>query len=358
MPSLTPEFLDRLRFDASHVATLRAVGEYRGKQELFFRQAPEVLKGLREIAVIESSESSNRLEGVTVPANRLKALVIKHTKPRDRSEQEVAGYRDALGLIHESGRNMPFTPNVVLQLHTTLCGYMPAPGGQWKQTDNDIIERNPDGTVRVRFKPTPAHLTPIAMDELTARYAGALRDARQDPLVLVPLTILDFLCIHPFSDGNGRIARLLTLMLLYHFNYEVGRYISIERVYEDTKESYYETLEASSQGWHEGRHDAFSWLEYFWGVLLRAYREFDERVGQVRTGRGAKTEQVREAVLSRREPFSISEIEAACAGVSRDTVRLVLRQLKADGLIASTGKGRSARWRRVEEVVPVFRTRA
>ncbi len=346
MHSLAPDYLSKLRFDANHAATLRAIGEYRGKQELFFRQAPEVLRGLRQIAIIESSESSNRLEGVTVSPGRLKALIVKHTKPLDRSEQEVAGYRDALALIHESAREMRFTPNVVLQLHSTLYRFMPAPGGKWKQTDNDIIERNPDGSVRVRFKPTPAHLTPIAMDEMTTRYANALRDASQDPLVLVPLTILDFLCIHPFTDGNGRMARLLTLMLLYHFDYEVGRYISIERVYEDTKESYYETLEASSKGWHNGRHDAFPWLEYFWGVMLRAYREFEERVGQVRKGRGAKGEQVREAVLSRRRPFSISEIEAACAGVSRDTVRLVLRQMKSEGLIASTGKGRSAKWRK------------
>lgn len=348
VPSFAPDYLSKLRFDANHAATLRTIGEYRGKQELFFRQAPEVLKGLRQVAIIESSESSNRLEGVTVSPGRLNALIVKHTKPRDRSEQELAGYRDALGLIHESAREMSFKPNVILQMHAMLYRFMPAPGGKWKQTDNDIIERNPDGSVRIRFKPTPAHLTPIAMDDLTARYADALRDAKQDPMVLVPLTILDFLCIHPFSDGNGRIARLLTLMLLYHFDYEVGRYISIERVYEDTKESYYETLEASSKGWRKGRHDAFPWLEYFWGVLLRAYREFEERVGQVRKGRGAKGEQVREAVLSRRRPFSISEIEATCAGVSRDTVRLVLRQMKSEGLIASTGKGRSAKWRKAD----------
>jgi Fic family protein len=164
------------------------------------------------------------------------------------------------------------------------------------------------------------------------------------------LTILDCLCVHPFADGNGRMARLLTLMSLHHFDYEVGRYISAERVYEDTKESYYETLEANSNGWHKGRHDVFPWLEYFWGVLLRAYREFEERVGQVGTGRGAKTAQVREAELARRAPFSISEIEAACVGVSRETVRLVLRKMKDEGLIASTGKGPGARWRRVKAV--------
>lgn len=347
MHSLTPEYLAALRFDASQAATLRAIGEYRGKQQLFYRQAPEVLKGLREVAVIESSESSNRLEGVTVPSNRLKALVAQNTQPRDRSEQEVAGYRDALALIHESAAEMKFTPNVILQIHGTLSRFLAAPGGNWKPVDNEIIERTPDGKVRVRFKATPAHLTPAAMDELTRNYSIAIGTAQTDPLIVVPLAILDFLCIHPFSDGNGRVARLLTLMLLYHFDYEVGRYISIERVYETTKESYYETLEASSQGWHEARHDPYPWLNYFWGVLLRAYREFEERVGAVRKGRGAKTEQVREAVLARSEPFSISDIEAACAGVSRDTVRLVLREMKKAGLIASTGKGRSAKWVRL-----------
>ena len=345
--SLTLDFLAQLRFDSNQAATLRAIGEYRGKQELFYRQAPEVLKGLREIAVIESSESSNRLEGVTVAPNRLKALIVQHTKPRDRSEQDVAGYRDALALIHESAREMRFTPNVILQLHSTLYRFMPTPGGRWKAADNEIIEKHSDGKVRVRFKATPAHLTPIAMDELSADYSVATDTAQQDPLIVVPLAILDLLCIHPFSDGNGRVARLLTLMLLNHFNYEVGRYISIERVYEATKESYYETLEASSLGWHEGRHDPYPWLNYFWGVLLRAYREFEERVGEVRSGRGAKKGQVREAVLARNAPFSISDIEASCAGVSRDTVRLVLREMKKEGLIVSTGKGRSAKWVKV-----------
>jgi len=347
MHSLSTEFLANLRFDARQAATLRALGEYRGKQELFFKQSPELLKGLRQVAVIESSESSNRLEGVTVSPARLNALVTKHTTPRDRSEQEIAGYRDALALIHESARDMPLTPNIVLQLHSTLYRFMPGSGGRWKQTDNDIIERDANGTVRVRFKPTPAHLTPMAMDEFATRFSKAVADGVHDPLVIAPLAILDFLCIHPFSDGNGRMSRLLTLMLLYHFEYEVGRYISIERVYEDTKDSYYETLEASSQHWHEGRHDPFPWLNYFWGVLLRAYREFEERVGQVRSGRGAKTQQVREAIIRRREPFSISDIEAECAGVSRDTVRLVLRQMKDENLIAPTGKGRTAKWNRV-----------
>jgi Fic family protein len=342
--SLTPQFLTALRFGTEQAATLRAIGEFRGRQELFYRQAPEVLAGLLEVAKIESSESSNRLEGVNVPADRIRRLVVHQAQPRNRSEQEVAGYRDALALIHDSGREMPFTPNVMLQLHGMLYRYMPNPGGPWKPTDNDIVERRPDGTSRVRFKPVPAHLTPTAVEQLAANYALAAQMPQLDSLIIVPLAILDFLCIHPFADGNGRMARLLTLKLLYHFNYEVGRYVSIERVYEQTKEGYYETLEASSQGWHEGRHDPNPWLNYFWGVMLRAYREFEERVGEVRKRTGSKAQQVRTVVLAKQVPFSISEVEADCPGVSRETVRIVLREMSKEGLIASTGRGRSAKW--------------
>ncbi|HXC60377.1 MAG TPA: Fic family protein [Steroidobacteraceae bacterium] len=305
-----------------------------------------MLAGLLEVAKIESSESSNRLEGVSVPLDRIRRLVVNQAQPRNRSEQEVAGYRDALALIHDSGREMPFTPNVMLQLHGMLYRYMPNPGGRFKPTDNDIVERRPDGTSRVRFKPVPAHLTPPAVEQLAAHYALAAQMPQLDSLIIVPLAILDFLCIHPFADGNGRMARLLTLKLLYHFNYEVGRYISIERVYEQTKEGYYETLEASSQGWHEGRHDPNPWLNYFWGVMLRAYREFEERIGGVRKRKGSKSSQVREVVLARPLPFSISAIEADCPGISRETVRITLRAMSREGLIESTGKGRSAKWLR------------
>ncbi len=344
MHSLSPDFLARLRFDGSHLATLRALGEHRGKQRLFVAQSPEVLRDLLQVAVVESTESSNRLEGVVVAPARLKSLVLRNAAPKSRSEQEVAGYRDALGLIHDSGVHMPFSEGTVLQLHGLLYRYMPQPGGYWKATNNDIVERHPDGTSRIRFRPVAAHLTPMAMTELVARYRTALDRQLADPLVLVPLAILDFLCIHPFPDGNGRMARLLTLQLLYHFDYAVGRYISLERIFEETKESYYETLEASSQGWHEARHDIEPWVTYFWGTLLRAYGEFEARVGAVTKGRGSKGERVRAEALRRGQPFAISDIEQACPGVSRDMVRVVLRGLKADGLIAATGKGRGAKW--------------
>ena len=344
MHSLLPDYLAQLRFDTLQLATLRALGEYRGKQLLYVAQSPEALSDLRQVAVVESTESSNRLEGVVVAADRLRSLVLKNATPRSRSEQEVAGYRDALGLIHESAEQMPFSEGTILQLHGILYRYMPQAGGRWKATNNDIIERHPDGSSRIRFRPVAAHLTPIAMADMVSGYRMALDQHLADPLVLVPLVILDFLCIHPFPDGNGRMARLLTLQLLYHFDYAVGRFISLERIFEESKESYYQTLEASSQGWHEGTHDITPWLNYFWGALLRAYREFEERVGTIERGYGTKGDRVRAAILKRQRPFSISDIEEACPGISRDTVRMVLRTLKAEGLILPSGKGRGAKW--------------
>jgi len=349
MHSFTPEYLDALRYDGTQLATLRALGEYQGKQQLYAAQSPEALKDLRQVAVVESAESSNRLEGVIVRPERLKSLMIRNAEPKSRSEQEVAGYRDALALIHESADYMPFNDGVVLQLHSLLYRYMPQSGGRWKATNNDIIERHPDGTSRLRFQPVAAHLTPMAMTSLTERYASALDQHLADPLVLVPLAMLDFLCIHPFPDGNGRMSRLLTLLLLYQFNYVVGRYISLERIFEETKEGYYETLEASSQGWHDGKHNVKPWLDYFWGALLRAYREFEERVGTIEHCHGNKGDRVRAEILKRTLPFSISEIEETCPGVSRDMVRLVLRSLKAEGLIEPTGKGRGAKWSQTDK---------
>ncbi len=296
--------------------------------------------------MVESTESSNRLEGVVVAPSRLNSLVIRNAAPENHSEQEIAGYRDGLSLIHESAPDMPFIEGLVLQLHTILYRYLPQEGGRWKATNNDIIERHPDGSSRLRFRPVAAHLTPMAIADLTQNYATAVDQHLADPLVLVPLVMLDFLCIHPFPDGNGRMSRLLTLLLLYHFDYAVGRYISLERIFEETKEGYYETLEASSQGWHQGQHDVKLWLDYFLGALLRAFREFEERVGTIERGR-TKGDQVRAEVLARSLPFSISEIEEGCPGVSRDMVRLVLWAMKSEGLIESTGKGRSAKWKRI-----------
>ncbi len=347
MHSLSDKYLNNLSFNSEQASILRAIGEYRGKQALFFKQSPETLETLRMVAKIESSESSNRLEGIELSHKKIEELVLKDTAPISRSEQEIAGYRDALNLIHESGEHMPFTTNVVLQLHGILCRYLSNPGGKWKSNDNKIIETHPDGTKRVRFVPTKAFFTPTAMDQLTNEYLNAVEQQKLDAIILIPLAILDFLCIHPFTDGNGRMSRLLTLMLLYQFDYQVGHYISLERIFEDSKESYYETLEASSKDWHEEKHDVNPWLNYFWGTILRAYREFEERVGIVSTNKGSKTELIRNTISRRIEPFSIGVIESDCPGISREMIRIVLRQMRDEGTIKAIGKGRGALWQKV-----------
>lgn len=342
MHSLHKKYLNSLSFTSEQLSTLRTIGEYQGKQELYFRQSPEILKGLQQVAVIESSESSNRLEGIIAPQSRIADLITHKTAPQDRSEQEIAGYRDALSMIHQSSKHMPFSLNVIMQLHSWIYRYLPSPGGQWKTTDNEIVEVHENGKKRIRFIPPNAFETPSAMENLVKEYQMSI--AQIEPLIVIPAAILDFLCIHPFRDGNGRTARLLTLLLLYHFDYQVGRYISLERIFEESKETYYETLEKSSQKWHQGQHHIMPWMTYFWGVLLRAYKEFEGRVGTLTTGKGSKTHHIRHTIEARIGPFSISDIERACPAVSRDTIRLVLRELRDEGVITPEGKGRGAKW--------------
>lgn len=344
MPSLNTAYLSALRFSSSELSTIHRLGEARGRQDLFVQQFPEQLATLRTHAVVESTESSNRIEGVVAAPGRVADLVVHAAEPRTRSEQEIAGYRDALQLIHDSHADMRLAENIVLQLHHMLYRYHPGIGGRWKGSDNQIVERAPDGTVvRVRFTPTTAVATPQAMADLTAGYHQALAGSLADPLVLLPLTILDFLCVHPFTDGNGRVGRLLSLLLLYHFDYQVGRYISLERIIEQSRETYYGALEHSSRRWHDDQHDPHPWLEYFWGVLLRAYGEFEARVESLQ---GSKTDQVRAAVMRRVGAFGMTDIEHDCPGVSRDMVRHVLRQMRAEGLVRVEGQGRGAKWRR------------
>ncbi|KHE91894.1 MAG: hypothetical protein SCABRO_02361 [Candidatus Scalindua brodae] len=242
MHSLQPKFLKQLAFDGAAISALKTIGEYKGKQALFFTQTPEILNTLKQVSIIESSESSNRLEGIMAPHKRIEGIVLQSTQPRNRSEQEIAGYRDALNLIHESAEHMPFSENIILQMHSMIYRYLPSEGGFWKKRDNEIVERDANGTVtRIRFKPTSAIATPGQMTKLIEHYDVALKHEKEEPLVIIPLAILDFLCIHPFSDGNGRVARLLTLLLLYHFGYEVGKYISLERIFEESGETYYES---------------------------------------------------------------------------------------------------------------------
>jgi Fic family protein len=347
MPSLTPDYLDGLSFGSRQLDTLTAIGNHQGKQALFENRLPEALEALRSIAKVESVESSNRIEGIEAPRRRIRSITLEGTVPRDRSEQEIAGYRDALELVHESARDMAITAGVILQMHAMIYRYLPQPGGTWKQVDNEIVERVADGSWSVRFRPVSAVATPQAMEDLAKGLQRALHTDQRPGLVVAPLAILDFLCIHPFTDGNGRMSRLLTLLLLYQLGHEVGRYISLERIVEQSKETYYEALGLSSNGWHEGRHDPHPWLDYFWGILLKAYGEFTDRVGTLNRGPGAKAARVREAVARMAGPFSLSDLQVECPGVSLPTIKRELQAMRREGTVMLQGRGRGAKWSRL-----------
>ena len=345
MPSLLPKLLKNLDISPlEDLSTLNTLSEYLGKQKLFEKQKRATLEGLQTVAAIESADASNRLEGITAPQKRIEALVRDSAVPQDRSEQEIAGYRDAMRHIHQDSEHIPVKVNVILQLHNWLYRHMSEEGGRWKSLDNEIVEKDADGNVtRVRFKAVSAVETPQAMQDLVDHYRQAMND-RVPPLLVIPLFILDFLCIHPFRDGNGRVSRLLTNLLLYHAGYEVGRYISLERLLLETREGYYSTLETSSQGWHENEHDPMPWVRYFWGVLLTAYKEFEDRVGNIEQGRGSKTQRIRDAVERKITPFQIKELKRDLPDISREMIRKVLATMQKEGRVRSEGRGPGARW--------------
>ena len=351
MSSFAASVLDNLRLTHDVVSAIREIAEGKGKQDLFKERAPDVLENLRQVAIIESTESSNRLEGVTLPRTAIELLVRHNEEPKsdNRSATEVAGYRNVLQLVHENHEHMPLTPNLVLQLHRDLFRYAgTSNAGRWKLTDNLITERRPDGSRFIRFSPTPAWRTSEAMGELHRAFVEAA-NTEVDPVILVALYVLDFLCIHPFSDGNGRMARLLTVLLLYREEYEVARYISLERLIEQSRESYYETLYRSSQGWHDSAHDPMPWVTYFLGIVRAAYDEFVRDVGELRDGRGMKTHLVLQALSQMIGDFSVSELHQRCPSVGWDMLRHVLRSERDAGRLRTVGRGRGARWRKAEE---------
>lgn len=311
---------------------LTDLAESRGKQALFTRQSPQRLKVLREHALIESAVSSNRIEGVVVDQTRVGTIVFGKSLLRDRNEEEVRGYRTALKEIHEGAADLPVSEETIRHLHAVARGEI-WDSGRYKEKDGDIIERYADGRERVRFKTIPATRTPKAMRELVRMYNDCLKERWVHPLVAAAAFNLDFLCIHPFRDGNGRVSRLLLLLQCYHLGYEVGRYISQQRLIEENKERYDETLEQSSHDWHKSRHDPWPFVNYLLFILKTAYREFEERLGKVAAPRGAKTELVQAAVDGMRGEFTLAGLERACPGVGRDMVRRVLRDLKAAGRV-------------------------
>jgi Fic family protein len=349
MKSFIDGFIEKAPLTHALLGAVRQIGESRGRQELYKQQHRHVLKTLREMAVIQSTEASNRIEGVMASPERIKELIARKTTPRDRSEQEIAGYRDVLNTIHAAYDDVPFTTGVVLQLHRDLYQFVPGGGGRWKATDNSITELQADGSKRIRFEPVQAFVTPSYMETLHERFNVLWNGGRVDRLLLIPTYVLDFLCIHPFSDGNGRMGRLLTLLLLYKAGYEVGRYISLEQLVENSKESYYDALLKSSQGWHEGQHSLLPWWEYFLGVMLaKAYRDFELRVEAVSEGRGAKTELVLDTLGRLTGEFTARDIRDRCPTVSIDLVRRVLRLEQNAGRVKCMGRGPDAKWRRTQ----------
>jgi len=341
-------FLKKLTLTNEMILMIRKIGEYKGKQDLYQKQAPDVLENLRHFAIIQSTESSNRLEHITLDEKRFKEIMKNKSQPQNRNEAEIAGYRDVLSLVHSSAKDIPFTVTVVQQLHRDIMKYTGITGGKWKVTDNEISEILQDGKKIIRFKTVKTHLVSNYMTNLHERFNNELQDNKIEPLILIPSYILDFLCIHPFLDGNGRISRLISLLLLYQQGYEVGRYISLERIIENTRESYYETLKTSSQNWYEGNHNIIPWITYFLSTMLAAYDDFERRANVVVSGRGSKTEIIVKTIENFIGNFTIGDIVKVCPLVSRDMIRHVFKQLREKNKIEAISKGRYAKWRKIQ----------
>ena len=285
---------------------------------------------------------------MTVSRERLRPLVLGHARPRDRSEEEIVGYRRALSWVHTSHDKIAVEPESIKRLHALAQGGTAGDAGQWKRTQNDIIEVRPDGSRTVRFRPLAPQEVPAAIEELCRAYTYAMEQQRLSPLVATAFLILEFLCVHPFRDGNGRVSRLLTLLALYQHGYRVGRYVSLERIVEQTKDDYYDVLKRSSDGWHDSRHDVVPWVNYFLSTLRTAYREFEERAGRERPARGAKADLVDYALENIDSLFAIADVERLCPGVSRQMIRVVMERWRKLGRLAIVRKGRDARWRVVK----------
>lgn len=327
------------------VILLSQIHEFKGKQDFMADANADVLTQLVEVAKIQSTDASNRIEGIITTDERLSQIVKDKTMPKNRSEQEIAGYRDVLAIIHESFAYIPPKPNVILQLHRDLYKFSgQSIGGSYKNSDNVIAESLPDGKKTVRFDPVPAWETPDSIKALCDAFEIALSDSEMDPLVLIPMYVLDFLCIHPFNDGNGRMSRLLTLLLLYRAGYRIGKYISIEKIIADSKETYYEALQESSFGWHDNRNDYTAFVRYFLGVIVAAYRSFETRVALISNTELSKPERVREAIKNHLGQISKAEIMHQCPGVSQVTVQRALADLLKNNEIMKIGGGRYTKY--------------
>lgn len=331
---------------ASLAVALGGIDKAQGRQGASLERGPESLSTLREIARIQSVESSNAIEDISAPSDRIRALVAGRTRPENRSEEQIAGYRTVLDTINADASHIPFTPSVVEQLHRDLYQFANTPAGRWKQVENSIQETRPDGVKVVRFRTLSALQTPAAMQELHGSFAAARESGAHHPLLLVGCYVFDFLAIHPFRDGNGRLSRLLTLLALYQAGYEVGRYVSLERLIDRTRDTYYEALQAAGRGWHEDEHDIEPWLRYFLGILTAACSELEQSAGHV-SGRGAKREAIIQFIRSRAgEELTVAEVRRAVPAASDSYIDKTLARLRDEGVIEPVGTGRGARWRR------------
>ncbi len=334
------------------VALLTKIHEFKGRQNLFIEQKAETLTTLLDIAKIQSTEASNKIEGIYTSDERLKLIAMDKTTPKSRDEQEIAGYRDVLATIHESHDFIPVKPSVILQLHRDLYKYSGFSfGGTYKNSDNVITEEHSDGTKRVRFEPVHSWETSESIDELCKAYNEIIGKGTANPLIVISMFVLDFLCIHPFNDGNGRMSRLLTLLLLYRSNFIVGKYISIEKIIEQSKETYYEVLEASSKNWHENTNDYKHFVHYMLGVIVAAYRDFETRVDVMITKGYSKPERVAEVIKQTLGQITKKEILEKCPDISDTTVQRALNNLVKTDKIIKIGGGRYTKyiWNRENE---------
>ena len=330
---LTPEIVKKLTL----------IHEYKGEQRLFIEAHKDELNELVEIAKVQSTEASNRIEGISTAEDRLKNLVQAKTTPRNRDESEIAGYRDVLNTIHENYDYIPINTNYILQLHRDLYKFLGnVDGGVFKTSDNIIQETDADGNERIRFKPVAAWETPASINELCKVFSEAKNEV--EPLLLDIMFILDFLCIHPFNDGNGRMSRLLTLLLLYQSGFIVGKYISIEKIIEESKETYYEALQDSSINWHENENDYKPFVNYMLGVIVKAYKEFESRVKLLTAPNLSKAARIREIIKNHIGTITKSELMAMNPDISDTTIQRALAELLKNGEIEKIGGGRYTKY--------------
>lgn len=336
------------KWDSEILGLIAAIYKEAGKQEMYLKQRPEELEKLVEIAKVQSTEASNAIEGIVTTSTRIRQLVEEKTAPRNRDEQEIAGYRDALNIIHENFDAIPITRNYILQLHKVLYSYMNNPmAGQTKSVQNYISATDPDGHTETLFTPLAPFETPEALDRICDEYSRVIGNMEAEPLIVIPIFIHDFLCIHPFNDGNGRMSRLLTTLLLYRNGFYVGKYISLEAKIAKNKDLYYAALRQAQEGWHEGTEDAVPFIKYLLGIILSAYRDFEDRFSLVEQKKPA-LETVRQATLNKIGRFSKQDIRELCPALSVSSIEGALRKLVASGELKREGNGKSTCYYRLK----------